>query len=66
MQKVIRILQLRIFGDEGDASTSSQEVSHARPYPMPAGERARRTADGFGLQDTGSGQRAEGASGSHP
>lgn len=44
MQKVIRILQLRIFGDEGDGSTSSQEVSHASPFPLPAGERARRTA----------------------
>ena len=49
MQKVIRILQLQIFGDEGDGSTSSQEVSHASPFPLPAGERARRTAVTFGL-----------------
>ena len=49
MQKVIRILQLRIFGDEGDGSTSSQEVSHASPFPLPAGERARRTAVISGL-----------------
>ena len=39
MQKVIRILQLRIFGDEGDGSTSSQEVFHASPFPLPAGSR---------------------------
>ena len=44
MQKVIRILQLRIFGDEGDGSTSSREVFHASPFPLPAGERVRRTA----------------------
>lgn len=49
MQKVIRILQLRIFGDEGDGSTSSQEVSPASPFPLPAGERARRTAVTSGL-----------------
>ena len=49
MQKVIRILQLRIFGDEGDGSTSSQEVSPASPFPSPAGERARRTAVTSGL-----------------
>ena len=49
MQKVIRILQLRIFGDEGDGSTSSQEVFHASPFPLPAGERARRTAVTSGL-----------------
>lgn len=49
MQKVIRILQLRIFGDEGDGSTSSQEVSHASPFPLPASERARRTAVTSGL-----------------
>lgn len=49
MQKVIRILQLRIFGDEGDGSTSSQEVFHASPFPSPAGERVRRTAVTFGL-----------------
>lgn len=49
MQKVIRILQLRIFGDEGDGSTSSREVSHASPFPLPAGERARRTAVTSGL-----------------
>ena len=49
MQKVIRILQLRIFGDEGDGSTSSQEVSHTSPFPLPAGERARRTAVTSGL-----------------
>ena len=49
MQKVIRILQLRIFGDEGDGSTSSQEVSHASPFPLPAGERAQRTAVTSGL-----------------
>ena len=49
MQKVIRILQLRIFGVEGDGSTSSQEVSHASPFPLPAGERARRTAVTSGL-----------------
>lgn len=49
MQKVIRILQLRIFGDEGDGSTSSQEVFHASPFPLPAGERVRRTAATSGL-----------------
>lgn len=49
MQKVIRILQLRIFGDEGDGSTSSREVSHASPFPLPAGERVRRTAVTSGL-----------------
>lgn len=49
MQKVIRILQLRIFGDEGDGSTSSREVFHASPFPLPAGERVRRTAVTFGL-----------------
>ena len=49
MQKVIRILQLRIFGDEGDGSTSLQEVSPASPFPLPAGERARRTAVTSGL-----------------
>ena len=49
MQKVIRILQLRIFGDEGDGLTSSQEVSHASPFPLPADERARRTAVTSGL-----------------
>ena len=49
MQKVIRILQLRIFGDEGDGSTSSQEVFHASPFPLPAGERVRRTAVTSGL-----------------
>ena len=49
MQKVIRILQLRIFGDEGDGSTSSREVFHASPSPLPAGERARRTAVTSGL-----------------
>ena len=49
MQKVIRILQLRIFGDEGDGSTSSQEVFHASPSPLPAGERVRRTAVTSGL-----------------
>ena len=49
MQKVIRILQLRIFGDEGDGLTSSQEVSHASPSPLPAGERVRRTAVTSGL-----------------
>ena len=49
MQKVIRILQLRIFGDEGDGSTSSREVSHASPFPSPAGGRARRTAVTSGL-----------------
>lgn len=49
MQKVIRILQLRIFGDEGDGLTSSQEVSHASPFPLPAGERVRRTAVTSGL-----------------
>ena len=49
MQKVIRILQLRILGDEGDGSTSSQEVSHASPFPLPAGERVRRTAVTSGL-----------------
>lgn len=49
MQKVIRILQLRIFGDEGDVSTSSQEVFHASPFPLPAGERVRRTAVTSGL-----------------
>ena len=49
MQKVIRILQLRIFGDEGDGLTSSQEVFHASPFPLPAGERVRRTAVTSGL-----------------
>lgn len=49
MQKVIRILQLRIFGDEGDGSTSSQEVFHASPFPLPAGERVRKTAVTSGL-----------------
>lgn len=49
MQKVIRILQLRIFGDEGDGSTSSQEVFHASPFPLPAGKRVRRTAVTSGL-----------------
>ena len=49
MQKVIRILQLRIFGDEGERSTSSREVFHASPFPLPAGERVRRTAVTSGL-----------------
>ena len=49
MQKVIRILQLRIFGDEGDGSTSSREVFHASPSPLPAGEKVRRTAVTSGL-----------------
>ncbi len=49
MQKVIRILQLRIFGDEGDGSTYSREVFHASPSPLPAGERVRRTAVTSGL-----------------
>lgn len=49
MQKVIRILQLRIFGDEGDGSTSSREVFHASPFPLPVGERVRRTAVTSGL-----------------
>ena len=49
MQKVIRILQLRIFGDEGDGSTSSREVFHASPFPLPADERVRRTAVTSGL-----------------
>ena len=49
MQKVIRILQLRIFGDEGDGSTSSREVFHASPSPLPAGEGVRRTAVTSGL-----------------
>ena len=49
MQKVIRILQLRILGDEGDGSTSSQEVFHASPFPLPAGERVRKTAVTSGL-----------------
>ena len=49
MQKVIRILQLRIFGDEGDGSTSSREVFHASPSPLPDGERVRRTAVTSGL-----------------
>ena len=49
MQKVIRILQLRILGDEGDGSTSSREVFHASPFPLPAGERVRRTAVTSGL-----------------
>ena len=49
MQKVIRILQLRIFGDEGDGSTSSREVFHASPFPLPGGERVRRTAVTSGL-----------------
>ena len=66
MQKVIQTLQLRIFGSEGDRSTFSQEVSPASRFLSPASAEVRRTADGFGLQDTGSGQRAEGASGSHP
>ena len=49
MQKVIRILQLRIFGDEGDGSTSPREVFHASPFPLPAGERVRKTAVTSGL-----------------
>ena len=49
MQKVIRILQLRIFGDEGERSTSSREVSHASPFQSPASEGARRTAVTSGL-----------------
>ena len=49
MQKVIRILQLRIFVDEGDGSTSSREVFHASPFPLPAGERVRRTTVTSGL-----------------
>ena len=49
MQKVIRILQLRILGDEGDGWTSSREVFHASPSPLPAGERVRRTAVTSGL-----------------
>lgn len=49
MQKVIRILQLRIFGDEGDGSTSSREIFHASPFPLPAGERVRKTAVTSGL-----------------
>ena len=49
MQKVIRILPLRIFGDEGDGSTSSREGFHASPSPLPAGERVRRTAVTSGL-----------------
>ena len=49
MQKVIRILQLRIVGFEGDGSTSSREVFHASPFPLPAGERVRRTAVTSGL-----------------
>lgn len=49
MQKVIRILQLRIFGDEGDGSTSSREVFHASPFSLPAGERVRKTAVTSGL-----------------
>lgn len=49
MQKVIRILQLRIFGDEGERSTSSREVSPASPSQSPASEGARRTAVTSGL-----------------
>lgn len=49
MQKVIRILQLRIFGDEGERSTSSREVSPANPFQSPASEGARRTAVTSGL-----------------
>ena len=49
MQKVIRILQLRIFGDEGDGSISSPGGSPANPFPLPAGERARRTTVTSGL-----------------
>ena len=49
MQKVIRILQLRIFGDEGERSTSSREVSPASPFQSPASEGARRTAVTSGL-----------------
>ena len=49
MQKVIRILQLRIFGDEGDGSTSSQEVFHASRFLSPASAEVRRTAVTSGL-----------------
>ena len=49
MQKVIRILQLRIFGNEGERSTSSREVSPASPSQSPASEGARRTAVTSGL-----------------
>lgn len=37
------------FGDEGDGSTSSREVFHASPFPLPAGERVRKTAVTSGL-----------------
>ena len=49
MQKVIRILQLRIFGDEGDGSTFSQEVSPASRFLSPASAEVRRTAVTSGL-----------------
>ncbi len=49
MQKVIRTLQLRIFGNEGEESTSSQEVSPASHSQSPASGRARRMTVTSGL-----------------
>lgn len=49
MQKVIRILQLRIFEDEGEESTFLQEASPASPSPLPGKERARRMTVTSGL-----------------
>ena len=49
MQKVSLSGSRMIFCLEGDGSTSSQEVFHASPFPLPAGERVRRTAVTSGL-----------------
>ena len=49
MQKAIRILQLRIFEDEGEGSTFLQEVSPASPSPSPDKERARKMTVTSGL-----------------
>lgn len=49
MQKVIRILQLQIFGDEGEGLTSLQEASPANPFPLPGNEGVRKTAVTSGL-----------------
>ena len=49
MQKAIRILQLRIFEDEGEESTFLQEVSPVSPSPLPGKERARKMTVTSGL-----------------
>ena len=49
MQKAIRILQLRIFEDEGEESTFLQEVSPVSPSPLPGKERARKMTAISGL-----------------